>query len=49
MHRYNEVMAEIFYKAIHKIADDYDGNASKIWNGNPSSATVVYNFYNLKV
>lgn len=44
MHRYNEVMAEIFYKAIHKIADDYDGNASKIWHGNPSSATVVYRF-----
>jgi endonuclease III len=37
-------MAEIFYKAILKIKKDYEGNASKIWNNNPSSASVVYKF-----
>jgi endonuclease III len=44
LHRFNNTMAEIFYKAILKIKKDYEGNASKIWNNNPSSASVVYKF-----
>ena len=42
-HRFPE-MPTLFYKAIQKIKNDYDGDASKIWSGNPSSATVVYRF-----
>ena len=43
-HRFNEVEAENFYKAIQRIKNQYDGDASNIWNGCPSSATVVYRF-----
>ncbi len=43
-HRLNEDMAKIFYLAIEKIQHKYDGNASKIWEKNPSSATVVRKF-----
>jgi endonuclease III len=44
LHRFNKTMAEIFYKAILKIQIDYNGDASKIWKNNPSSASVVYKF-----
>lgn len=44
LHRFNDAMATIFYKTIHKIVSDYGGDASKIWNDNPSSATVVSRF-----
>jgi endonuclease III len=44
LHRFNHTMAEIFYKAILKIENDYDGDASKIWENNPSSASVVFKF-----
>lgn len=44
LHRFNKVMAEIFYSAVLKIRIDYDENASKIWSGTPSSASVVYRF-----
>lgn len=37
-------MAEIFYNGICSIIDKYEGKADKIWNDNPSSATVVYRF-----
>ena len=43
-HRFNDKCATEFYEAIIKIKNDYDGDASKIWSGNPSSATVVYRF-----
>lgn len=43
-HRFNNDSAEYFYKAILKIKTDYDGDASKIWSNNPSSASVVYRF-----
>jgi len=48
LHRFNKVMAEIFYRAILKIHFDYQGDASKIWNNNPSSASVVYKFLEFK-
>jgi len=44
LHRFNDIMAEIFYKGIKTIKDKYNGDASKIWTGKPSSALVVYRF-----
>ena len=43
-HRFNEQYAIEFYNAIQKIKNDYNGDASKIWAGNPSSSLVVYRF-----
>jgi len=47
-HRFNEQLAICLYKAILKIKNDYDGDASNIWKGNPSSAEVVYRFLEFK-
>ena len=44
LHRFNDTMAEVFYNAIQTIQNDYEGDASKIWANNPSSASVVYRF-----
>lgn len=43
-HRFNEREAKNFYKAIQRIKNQYNGDASKIWEGKPSSATIVYRF-----
>ena len=44
LHRFNASMSEIFYKAIKKIKDDYDSDASLIWTGGNSSAEIIYRF-----
>ncbi|MDR2579642.1 MAG: hypothetical protein LBC85_01445 [Fibromonadaceae bacterium] len=46
LHRFNNDMAEIFYKGVNSIKAKYNGNASEIWEGRPrpSSALVVYRF-----
>lgn len=44
IHRFNETMANCFYKAIQRIQDDYQGDASRIWKGNLHSATIVRRF-----
>ena len=43
-HRFNDKCATEFFNAIHKIKNDYDGYASRIWSDNPSSASVVSRF-----
>ena len=47
-HRFNDKCAEDFYEAVHKIKNEYDGNASKIWSDNPSSKEVVSRFLEFK-
>lgn len=44
LHRFNDSMAVVFYNAVHRIVDDYNGDASNIWKGKPSSAAVVSKF-----
>lgn len=44
LHRFNEIMAINFFKAIQLIQKKYDGDASKIWKDNPRSATIVRRF-----
>ncbi len=48
LHRFNDTMAEVFYSAIQDIKVKYNGDASRIWSNNPSSAKVVYEFLQFK-
>ncbi len=44
LHRFVATMSGCFFKAVRRIADQYKSDASRIWQGKPSSATVVYRF-----
>lgn len=47
-HRLSNEMPENIFYALQLINDKYDGIASKIWEGTPSSAEVVYRFLEFK-
>jgi endonuclease III len=47
-HRFHRQMGEIFYAGIQKIDQDYAGDASQIWRGNPSAETVKQRFQDFK-
>lgn len=42
LHRFVDTMSKLFYSAVQRLAKQYEGDASRIWVGNPSSAEVVY-------
>lgn len=44
LHRYSEKMSKSFHAAVTFIAKKYNRDAAKIWDGEPSSAEVVYRF-----
>lgn len=44
LHRFNETMAKLFYKAVQKIHKDYNDNASLIWKENLSSEKIAHRF-----
>jgi endonuclease-3 len=44
LHRYPAKMAPVVYAAFQHIAGEYNGDASGIWRGAPSSATIVRRF-----
>mgnify|MGYP001324333495 CR=1 FL=1 len=48
LHRFNDIMADVFFNGIYDIKNKYDGDASNIWRNNPSSAKVVYEFLQFK-
>jgi len=44
LHRFVDGMSTFFYSGIRRIAEQYQGDASKIWSDTPSSGEVVYRF-----
>jgi endonuclease III len=44
LHRFHYEMARYVMAAVQRIVKEYDGDASRIWSDNPSSATVIKRF-----
>ena len=44
LHRFVDLMSDLLWRAVHRIAGQYSGDASRIWADKPSSAEVVYRF-----
>lgn len=44
LHRFPAKMGGEAYLAVQDVAENYGGNAARIWNDCPSSAAVVYRF-----
>jgi uncharacterized HhH-GPD family protein len=42
LHRFVDTMSVSMHAGIHRIADQYNGDASRIWADTPPSAEVVY-------
>ena len=40
-HRRPNLMADIFFQAVQRIAQEYDGDARRMWNDRPDSKTVA--------
>jgi endonuclease III len=48
LHMYHSMMAENIFEAVNVIATRYSGDASLIWRNRPSSAEVVYRFFQFR-
>lgn len=48
LHRFVDTMSGIFHDGVQRIAHQYDGDASLIWKGKPSSAEVIFRFIEFK-
>lgn len=44
LHRFHTTMPHLLFSAIRRLEEIYDGDASRIWAGKPSSATLVRRF-----
>lgn len=44
LHRFNDTMAKAFYSAVKRIEKVYSGDASNIWNDNPTSGELICRF-----
>ena len=48
LHRFKKISAEIFYSAVQRIINVYNGDISQLWRNKPSSAKVVYELLQFK-
>jgi endonuclease-3 len=44
LHRYSGTMADVVYRGLQRIAEQYAGDASTLWAGNPPSAALILGF-----
>ena len=44
LHRFHKEMSRHVHAALRRIAEKYEGRAERIWEGQPSSAGLVYRF-----
>ena len=44
LHRFRQEMSKAFYSAIKRIEKEYNGDASNLWNDEPTSAELVFRF-----
>ena len=45
LHWLTETMGNVVFLAVQRILSNYNGDASKIWSGTPSSASIVNHFW----